>query len=114
MITSGTATLEAALFEVPQVVCYKGGKVSVAIARMVANVKYISLVNLILDEHAVVELIQNDLNVIDLKKHLNNILPGGDNCEKLSEKYLSLYKKLDQPGVYKRIANNMYNRIVNE
>jgi len=114
LITSGTATLEAALFELPQVVCYKGGKVSVAIARWVANVKYISLVNLILDKNAVTELIQKDLNIKNLKFELNNILPNGNNSELIKENYKSLFERLGQYGIYKRIAENMYKRIINE
>ena len=111
LITSGTATLEAALFELPQVVCYKGGKVSVAIAKMVANIKYISLVNLILDKPAVTELIQNDLNVSNIISELKKILPNGENSAELHNDYVSLYKELDQPGVYSRIAANMNKRI---
>jgi lipid-A-disaccharide synthase len=114
MITSGTATLEAALFGLPQVVCYKGGKLSVAIARMVANVKYISLVNLILDEPAVKELIQYDLNEINLVDELKNILPGGKKHLIIKDFYVNLYNRLDQPGVYYRIAQNMIKRIMNE
>ncbi len=113
-ITSGTATLEAALFGVPQVVCYKGGKVSVAIARMVANVKYISLVNLILDKPAVKELIQDDLNAENLFSELKNILPNGKNSNKIKENYVSLYNILNQPGIYKRIAENMVTLVLNE
>jgi len=114
LITSGTATLEAALFELPQIVCYKGGKITVAIARMLANVKYISLVNLILDQQAVVELIQDELTVENLNKELKNILPKGKNLDKIKENYLYLYKKLDQPGVYKRTAESMYKKIMND
>ena len=62
IVTSGTATLETALFKVPQVVCYKGNKISYWIAKKLVKVKYISLVNLILDKEAVTELIQNDCN----------------------------------------------------
>ncbi len=114
LITSGTATLEAALFGLPQVVCYKGGKVSVAIARFVANVKYISLVNLILDKPAVKELIQNDLTVGNLVAELKNILPEGKNLRSIKENYISLYNELNQPGIYKRIAENMLTKVMNE
>lgn len=114
LITSGTATLEAALFELPQIVCYKGGKVSVAIARMVANVKYISLVNLILDKPAVKELIQNDLTEENIIEELKNILPKGKKHKQIKEYYVSLSKELDQPGIYKRIAENMHQRVMNE
>ncbi len=114
LITSGTATLEAALFGLPQVVCYKGGKISVAIARMVADVKYISLVNLILDKPAVKELIQNDLNVEMCTAELKNILPDGKNFNAVKENYLYLYEELNQPGIYKRIAENMLIKVINE
>src|SRR5690554_8190982 len=59
LVTSGTATLETALFKVPQIVCYKGGRVSYEIAKRVINLEYISLVNLILDKPVVKELIQS-------------------------------------------------------
>ena len=62
LVTSGTATLETALFEVPEVVCYKGGKISFFIARSLVNVKYISLVNLIMDKVVSKELIQDELS----------------------------------------------------
>ncbi len=114
LITSGTATLEAALFGVPQIVCYKGSKISVAIAKLIVNVKYISLVNIILNKNAVTELIQNDLNISNLKKEFINILPKGEKHKRIKENYLSLYTKLDQPGVYNRVAEDMYNRIMND
>ncbi len=75
LVTSGTATLETALLNVPEVVCYRGSKVSYAIAkRLVKNIKYISLVNLIMDREVVKELIQNDLNTGQLAEELKNIL----------------------------------------
>lgn len=75
LVTSGTATLETALLNVPEVVCYRGSKVSYAIAkRLVKNIKYISLVNLIMDREVVKELIQNDLNTGHLAEELKNIL----------------------------------------
>lgn len=114
LVKSGTATLEAALFGLPQVVCYKGGNVSVAIAKMVANVKYISLVNLILDKHAVKELIQKNLNHNNIITELKNILPGGKSLEGIKENYLYLYNILNQPGIYKRIAESMVKKVFNE
>ncbi|MDD2634243.1 MAG: lipid-A-disaccharide synthase [Bacteroidales bacterium] len=111
LITSGTATLEAALFNLPQIVCYKGGALSVIIARIVANVKYISLVNLILDKNAVKELIQKDLTKQNLKQELTKILPNGEKYQQIKENYLSLSNKLNQPGIYKRIATNMLTRV---
>ncbi|MAL58781.1 MAG: lipid-A-disaccharide synthase [Flavobacteriaceae bacterium] len=74
LVTSGTATLETALYKVPQVVCYKGGRISYEIAKRIIKLKYISLVNLILDKPAVTELIQNDFTSKNLKKELTKIL----------------------------------------
>lgn len=74
IVTSGTATLETALFKVPQVVCYKGGRVSYEIAKRVINLEYISLVNLILNKPTVKELIQTDFNKKQLQKELTKIL----------------------------------------
>lgn len=74
LVTSGTATLETALLNVPQVVCYKTSGISFAIAKMVIKVPYISLVNLVAQKKIVPELIQNDLNNITVQEELNKIL----------------------------------------
>ena len=74
LVTSGTATLETALFNVPQVVCYKGNRISYEIAKRIIKLKYISLVNLILDKPAVKELIQTEFNTKQLKEELSKIL----------------------------------------
>ncbi len=74
LVTSGTATLETALFKIPQVVCYKGNRISYEIAKRVIKLKYISLVNLILDKEVVTELIQTEFNKKRLKEELNRIL----------------------------------------
>ena len=74
LVTSGTATLETALYKVPQVVCYKGSRISYEIAKRVIKLKYISLVNLILDKPAVTELIQTECNPKRLKQELCKIL----------------------------------------
>jgi lipid-A-disaccharide synthase len=74
LVTSGTATLETALYKVPQVVCYRGNRISYEIAKRVIKLKYISLVNLILDKPVVTELIQTDLTSKRLKEELNLIL----------------------------------------
>jgi len=114
LITSGTATLEAALFGLPQVVCYKGGKISVAIARWVANVKYISLVNLIIDKNVVCELIQDDLNTHSLFNQLKKIVPGGEKVSFIKDNYITLYKKLENNNVYLKIAESIIDSISNE
>ena len=74
LVTSGTATLETALFKIPEVVCYKGSWISYQIAKRVITLKYISLVNLILDKLTVKEFIQHDLNVNNLNIELGNII----------------------------------------
>ena len=74
LVTSGTATLETALFEVPQVVCYKGNAISYQIAKRLVNVDYISLVNLIVNRPLVKELLQNELTRENLKEELSIIL----------------------------------------
>ena len=97
IVTSGTATLETALFKVPQVVCYKGNAISVAIARQVVKLKYISLVNLILDKEVVTELIQGDFNTQRLTKELTKILDK-DNRASLLMSYDTLEQKLGGIG----------------
>lgn len=74
LVTSGTATLETALFKVPEVVCYKGNWISYQIAKRIITLKYISLVNLIMDREVVAELIQSELNTKNLKRKLEKIL----------------------------------------
>jgi lipid-A-disaccharide synthase len=74
LVTSGTATLEAGIAKLPQVVCYRGSSISYAIAKRLVKVKYISLVNLILDKAAVQELIQHDFNEMNLKSALRGIM----------------------------------------
>lgn len=73
LVTSGTATLETALFAVPQVVCYKGENLSYQIAKRIITIKYICLVNLIMDKEVVRELIQHEMNEPMLKKELERL-----------------------------------------
>lgn len=103
LVTSGTATLEAALFRVPQVVCYKGSSISYAIAKRIIQVKYISLVNLIMDKEVVKELIQQEMNAAQLKVELSKIL--GENRQSLLETYEDLALKLGSEGAAQRAAN---------
>ncbi|MFL5762820.1 MAG: lipid-A-disaccharide synthase [Bacteroidia bacterium] len=97
LVTSGTATLETALFGIPEVVCYKGGKISYLIAKRLIKVKYISLVNLIMDREIVKELIQDELNENNLKKELDKILSGPAR-EKMLGDFDALKKKLGGTG----------------
>jgi lipid-A-disaccharide synthase len=103
LVTSGTATLEAALFNVPQVVCYKGSSISFAIAKRLVRIKYISLVNLIMDKPLVKELIQNELTVNNLEIELNKIL-AKKNREILLSEYKLLKQKLGGEGASERMA----------
>jgi lipid-A-disaccharide synthase len=99
LVTSGTATLETALFGVPQVVCYKGSQISYAIAKRLIKVKYISLVNLILDNPAVKELIQNELNVHNLETELQKILFNQAHKTQMFDDYNTLLNTLSKGGL---------------
>jgi lipid-A-disaccharide synthase len=107
LVTSGTATLEAALHGTPQVVCYKGDFFSMLSAWIVVKVKYISLVNLIMGSEVVKELVQYDLTEKALLKELKAILPGGVKREKLLSDYEELKIKLGSAGASGRIAREM-------
>ena len=98
LVTSGTATLETALLNIPEVVCYKSSTISYEIGkRVVKNIKYISLVNLIMDQEIVTELIQSDLNTKNLIKELNFILEGQTRDEMLAN-FKNLRQKLGGKG----------------
>ena len=98
LVTSGTATLETALFGVPQVVCYKGSAISYQIARRLVKIKYISLVNLIMDKPVVKELIQNELTVPNICNELNAILNNEERIRQMKEDYAALKALLQQEG----------------
>lgn len=104
IVASGTATLETALFNVPQVVVYKGSAISIGIARMVVKIKYISLVNLIMDDPAVKELIQEDCNPQKIGAELDAILNKEDYRQQMINNYDELDKKMGQPGASGRTA----------
>ena len=98
LVTSGTATLETALFGVPEVVCYKGNPISYQIAKRVIKVKYISLVNLIMDKPVVKELIQGDLTAENCIKELKELLQNDRLRAQLQKDYTDLKKLLLQGG----------------
>ncbi|MEE9407147.1 MAG: lipid-A-disaccharide synthase [Polaribacter sp.] len=106
LVASGTATLETALFKVPQVVCYKGSTISYQIAKRIITLKFISLVNLIMDKEVVKELIQDDFNKKNLKAALTKILSGNDR-EKLFLEYFELEKKLGGKGASEKVAKQI-------
>lgn len=103
IVTSGTATLETALFGVPEVVCYKGGAISFAIAKQLVKVDYISLVNLIMDEEVVTELIQEELNHKNLKNEFDKLI-APDYRSNIIGKYTMLKEKLGGAGASKKTA----------
>jgi len=107
LVTSGTATLETALFGVPQVVCYKGNPISYWLARKLVKVKYISLVNLIMDKPVVTELIQGDLNEKRLKEELTLILADGPRKQELLRDYRELWHKLGDSPASQRAAQEI-------
>ena len=107
LITSGTATLEAGISGLPQVVCYKGSAISYAIAKRLVKVKYISLVNLILDKPAVRELIQHDFNEESLKTALDGLLNDTAVATELASDYDHLRACLGGPGASRRTAIHM-------
>jgi len=98
LVTSGTATLETALFEVPEVVCYKGSPISYMIAKRVIKVKYISLVNLIMDKLVVKELIQDELSAKNLQTELSSILFDKARIDSLKKDYRQLWDLLSKGG----------------
>jgi len=98
LVTSGTATLETALFGVPEVVCYKGSFLSYQIGRRLVKVKYISLVNLIMDKLVVKELIQHDMNVKNLEHELHELLTNEQRISQLKKDYADLKNILSEKG----------------
>ncbi|MCR9289460.1 MAG: lipid-A-disaccharide synthase [Bacteroidetes bacterium] len=110
LVTSGTATLETALFEVPQIVCYKGNALSFLLARQLVNVEYISLVNLIAEKEVVKELIQKELNPDNLKVELIKILDL-EFRNQMIESYQEVKKKLGGVGASERAAKLMVDRL---
>ena len=98
LVTSGTATLETALFAVPEVVCYKAGTLSYEIGKRLVNVKFISLVNLIMDKLVVKELIQQDLTTKNLVTELDELLNNEERKQQLQEDYAALKNILSAGG----------------
>ena len=106
LVTSGTATLETALFKVPEVVCYKGSWASYQIAKRIITLKYISLVNLIMDQEVVTELIQDECNTKNINIQLQKIL-NPDYRKQLISQYEILEEKLGGIGASKKTAQHI-------
>jgi lipid-A-disaccharide synthase len=98
LVTSGTATLETALFGVPQVVCYKGSPISYEIAKRVIKVKYIAMVNLIMDKPVVKELIQKEMTVDNLRHELHELLTNESRIAQIKNDYTELRRVLSEVG----------------
>ena len=110
LVTSGTATLETALFKVPEVVCYKGSKISYEIAKRIIKLNYISLVNLIMNKEIVTELIQQDFTAKRLKEELRKILNPEKRAQMLAD-YDALEEKLGGSGASETTAKLIYNKL---
>lgn len=109
LVTSGTATLETALFRIPQVVCYytAAGKLVSFLRRHILKVKYISLVNLIADCEVVTELVADGMTVANIKKELAKIVPGGSGRSLMLSEYDRLIAILGEPGASERAASQI-------
>lgn len=110
LVTSGTATLETALFNVPEVVSYKGNPISYFIAKLLVGkkIKYISLVNLIVDDLIVTELIQNQLTINNLQSELQKLITDKTTQERISSGYAQLHKKLGEGGASTKTAELIF------
>jgi lipid-A-disaccharide synthase len=110
-VTSGTATLETALIGTPQVVCYKGSFLSYFIARMLIKVRFISLVNLIMDREIIKELIQQECTASHLQKELSILLTDKLRCNQLVKEYGELKAILGKGGASKKVAQSLLKTI---
>ena len=111
LVTSGTATLEAALFGVPQVVCYRTSRLTYALGRIFLKVRFISLVNLILGREAVTELIQGEMERERLVSEMKEIITGGEKREGITGDYRELRQILGGEGASARIASEMVTQL---
>lgn len=113
LVTSGTATLETAIMNVPQVVCYYTpcGKFISMLRKQILKVKYISLVNLIVDREIVTELVADKMNAENVAHELELILPQGQKREEMLSDYKEMAEKLGTSGASKRAAEGIYNII---
>ena len=108
IVTSGTATLETALFGVPEVVCYSGSSINVWLARRLVKVRFISLVNLIMDREAVKELVQQDMNADTVRNELDRLLNDRPYRERMIDDLRLLREKLGGPGASARTAELLW------
>jgi len=113
LVTSGTATLETALLRVPQVVCYymKWGRLASFARRLILKIPYISLVNLVADEEVVPELVAEQMNPGEVRRHLASILPGGSAREAQLQGYARMAARLGEPGAPMRAAKQIISKL---
>jgi len=111
IVTSGTATLETALLGIPEVVCYKGSSISYQIAKRLIKIKFISLVNLIMDREVVTELIQHECNPQRIKEEIEMIKVGGANREAMLNDYKILKEILGDGGASTKVARSLLKTI---
>jgi lipid-A-disaccharide synthase len=107
VISSGTASLEAALIGTPQVVCYGFNRITYLIARLLVRVKYISLANLILDKLIFKELVQDDASPEKIFAEVSRLFTDKEYRSTMKSDYASLRDKLGGPGASQRIARQM-------
>jgi lipid-A-disaccharide synthase len=107
LVTSGTATLETALLNCPQVVLYRGSKISVAIARLLVKIRFISLVNLIMDSEVVKELIQEEAHPERIAIELQDILNNSASRKQMLRDYQELAIKVGPAGASERTAQKI-------
>ncbi len=108
LVTSGTATLETSLFKIPEIVCYKTSWLSYQIGKRLVDLKFISLVNLIMGKEVVKELVQNDFNEVNLERELHKILDGYNRAVLFLD-YYDLEQKLGGRGASQKVAELILN-----
>jgi lipid-A-disaccharide synthase len=111
IVTSGTATLETAILNIPEVVCYKGSWISYFIARSLIKINYISLVNLIMDEQIVKELIQGECNPFKIREELDLLLNDKNYREAMLSNFEIMREKLGGQGASKKVAHSLLKTI---
>lgn len=114
IVTSGTATLEAALFNIPEIVCYRAGTLSYLLVKNLVKIQFISMVNLIMGRLIVKELVQNDLTVDKVTEELRLLLTDQSYHKKMMDGYAELKNKLGGSGASHRAAQGMYNLLTNQ
>lgn len=114
LVTSGTATLETAILDTPELVCYKGEHLSYHIAKRLIKVKYISLVNLIMDKEVIKEFIQYDMTVDKIKNELNRLLHDSKYKTQMINNFNEMKDKLGGKGASKRTAEVIVNSLKNK